>query len=246
MRAPSSAPGAWRRSGLLRASLGRGFRAPTMAERFVHTFALVFEVVPNPTLRPEQSWSFEVGHISPPLFGFMRLDAAAFWTEARDLIEPQVLLIPPDTVRIQLQNVVRARIAGIDASVIAAPIPQRLTATLGYTFLSTNRRLSGDSTSGPLAFRPRHLITMSADYTLGRFGVGADFRYASRPERIELEGFVDSRRVAMHVLDLRGSWHRGPVELRFLAANVLNYIYNLVPETLAPVRTVTLTALWSH
>ena len=237
-----------RDGGLLRASLGRGFRAPTMAERFVHTFALGFEVVPNPTLRPEQAWSFEVGHISPPLLGFMRLDAAAFWTEARDLIEPQVLLIPPDTVRIQLQNVVRARIAGIDASVVAAPIRQRLTATLGYTFLSTNRHLSGDSTSGggPLAFRPRHLLTMAADYTPGPFGVGADFRHASRPESIELEGFVDSRRVAMNVLDLRGSWRRGPVEIRFLAANVLNYIYNLVPETLAPVRTVTMTAVWSH
>ena len=235
-----------RDGGLLRASLGRGFRAPTMAERFVHTFALGFEVIPNPTLRPEQAWSFEIGHISPPLFGSMRLDAAAFWTEARDLIEPQVLLIPPDTVPIQLQNVVRARIAGLDASIVAAPIPQRLTATLGYTFLSTDRRLSGDSTSGPLAFRPRHLITMGADYTLGPFGVGADFRYASRPESIELEGFVDSRRVAMNVLDLRGTWHRGPVEIRFLAANVLNYIYNLVPETLAPVRTVTLTAVWSH
>jgi outer membrane receptor protein involved in Fe transport len=235
-----------RDGGLLRASLGRGFRAPTMAERFVRTVALGFQVVPNPTLRPEQAWSFEIGHISPTLFRFMRLDAAAFWTEARDLIEPQVLLIPPDTIVIQLQNVVRARIAGIDASIVAAPIPQRLMTTLGYTFLSTSRRLEGESTSGPLAFRPRHLLTLGADYTMGAFGVGADFRYASRPERIELEGFVDSRRVAMSVLDLRGSWRRGPVEVRFLAANVLNYVYNLVPETLAPVRTITLTAVWSH
>jgi iron complex outermembrane receptor protein len=233
-------------AGVLRASLGRGFRAPTMAERFVHTFALGFEVVPNPTLRPEQAWSLEVGHISPPLFGFMRLDAAVFWTEARDLIEPQLLLIPPDTVRIQLQNVVRARIAGLDASVIAAPIPQRLTASLGYTYLATDRRLSDGSSSGPLAFRPRHLLTLSTDYGFGVLGVGADYRFASRPERIELEGFVDDRRVAMHVLDLRASWQRGPLELRLLAANVLNYIYNLVPETLAPVRTVTLTAVWTR
>ena len=73
--------------------------------------------------------------------------------------------------------------------------------------------------------------------------MGADFRYASRPERVELEGFVDSRRVPVKVLDLRAEWRRGPVELRVLAANVLNYIYNLVPETLAPVRTVTVTAV---
>jgi hypothetical protein len=87
---------------------------------------------------------------------------------------------------------------------------------------------------------------MGTDYTLGPVGVGADFRFSSRPESIELEGFVDSRRVSMNVLDLRGSWRRGPVEVRVLVANVLNYVYNLVPETLAPVRTVTMTAVWSH
>jgi len=219
-----------------------------MAERFVHTTALGFDVVPNATLRPETAWSFEIGHTSAPLFRFLRLDAAVFWTEARDLIEPQVLLVPPDTVKIQLQNVVRARIAGLDASVIAAPIPDRLIATLGYTYLDTRRRLASDSTEGPLAFRPRHLLTVGADYSLGALGVGADFRFASRPERIELEGFVDPRRVAMKVLDLRAAWKPAgrPVEVRVLATNVLNYIYNLVPETLAPVRTVTLTAVWSH
>ncbi len=239
-------------AGAWRASVGRGFRSPTMAEQFVHTTALGFDVVPNPTLRPETGWSFEIGHTSAPILRFMRLDAAVFWTEARDLIEPRLLRFPADTtlaldsVKIQLQNVVRARIAGIDASVIAAPIPDRLIATLGYTYLDTRRRLAGDTTEGPLAFRPRHLLTLGADYSIGAASVGADFRYASRPERVELEGFVDSRRVPVKVLDLRAAWRRGPVELRVLAANVLNYIYNLVPETLAPVRTVTLTAVWSH
>ena len=241
-------------NGMWRASVGRGFRSPTMAERFVHTTALGFDVVPNPTLRPETGWSFEIGHTSAPLFRFMRLDAAVFWTEARDFIEPRLIRFPPDTtlqvdsVKIQLQNVVRARIAGIDASVIAAPIPDRLIATLGYTYLDTRRRLAGDSTEGPLAFRPRHLLTLGADYTLGAIGVGADFRFASRPERIELEGFVDPRRVPVKVLDLRAAWKPagGSVQVRVLATNVLNYIYNLVPETLAPVRTVTLTAVWTH
>ena len=232
--------------GLLRASIGRGFRAPTMAERFVHTVALGFEVIPNPNLRPETGWSFELGHTSAPLFHLMRVDAAVFWTEARDLIEPQLLVIPPDTVRIQLQNVVKARIAGVDLSVIAAPIRDHLVTTLGYTYLDTRRRLAGDSTEGPLAFRPRHLLTAGADYTLGAASLGADFRFAARPERIELEGFVDPRRVAVKVLDLRAVWKQGPVELRLVAANVLNYMYNLVPETLAPVRTVTLTAVWTH
>lgn len=224
--------------GTLRASVGRGFRAPTMAERFVHTFAAGFEVIPNPTLRPETGWSMELGHTTPVL-GAVRIDAALFWTEARDLIEPT--LVVDTTPKIQLQNVTRARIAGFDATLLAAPIPDHLTATFAYTYLTTQP---------VLAFRPTHLLTASADYapagTGGPWGVGADFRLASRPERIELEGFVDPRRVPVRVLDLRASWSSRQFAVRLLMANALNYIYNLVPETLAPVRTLTVTASWSY
>src|SRR5256885_13857190 len=154
----------------------------------------------------------------------MRLDAAVFWTDARDLIEPQLLLIPPDTVRIQLQNVVRARIAGIDASVIAAPIPDRLIATLGYTYLDTRRRLAGDTTEGPLAFRPRHLVTLGADYSIGAGSVRADFRYANRPERLELEGFVDSRRGPPQAVEPRAASRRRPPPRPALSPDLLHYI----------------------
>jgi outer membrane receptor for ferrienterochelin and colicins len=235
--------------GLLRASIGRGFRAPTIAERFVHTFAQGLEVIPNPNLQPETAWSSELGYTTAPLFRLLRLDAAVFWTEARELIEPRLIIVD-STPKIQLQNVTRARIAGLDASILAAPLPDRLTTTLSYTYLSTHRQVPGDTTpggtGGPLAFRPRHLLTLSADYTMGDLGFGADYRYSSRVARIELEGFVDARRVPVSVLDLRAGWRRGPVEMRVLAANVLNYIYNLVPQTLAPVRTITVTAVWSH
>lgn len=231
-----------RSGGQVRASVGKGFRGPSVAERFVHTFAQGLEVIPNPNLRPETSWSMELGYASAPLFRMLRLDAALFWTEAHELIEPQ--LLPGGFI--QLQNVTRARIAGFDGMIIAAPIPERLTTTLSYVYLDTKREVAGDTTRGPLAFRPRHLLTLSGDYTLGPIGAGADLRYASRVERIELEGFVDGHRVPVKVLDLRASWRRGPVELRLRAANVLNYIYNLVPQTLAPVRTITVTAVWSR
>ncbi len=225
-------------AGTLRASVGRGFRAPTMAERFVHTFALGFEVVPNPTLRPETGWSMELGHTTPVL-GVVRLDAALFWTEARDLIEPT--LVVDTTPKIQLQNVTRARIAGLDATLLATPIRDHLTASLAYQYLDTHPLL---------AFRPRHLFTVAADYAPGGTGsawsLGADYRFASRPEKIELEGFVDARRVSVRVLDLRTSWVAGPFEVRLLVANALNYVYNLVPETLEPVRSISVTAAWSY
>jgi iron complex outermembrane receptor protein len=231
--------------GAVRASVGRGFRAPSMAERFVDLVASEFglRVIPNPALRPETAWSFELGARSAPFLTFLRVDGALFWTEARDLIEPTLLVATGGPV-IQLQNFAEARLAGVDATLLAAPV-RRLSTSLSYTYLSTERRVPG-SPNAPLAYRPAHQLKLSADYALGPADVGADFRFAGRPERIELEEFVDPHRVPMNVLDLRAQWTRGPVELRLIVANALNYVYNLVPQTLAPVRTTTLTAVWSH
>ena len=237
-----------RAGGALRASVGRGFRAPSLAERYVSLVAAEFglRVVPNPNLQPETAWSFEVGGTTAPFLHFMRADAALFWTEARQLIEPQLITVSTKSIAaIQLQNVSEARIAGVDATLLAAPVSDRLKTSLSYTYLSTERRAPG-SPNAPLAYRPAHQLKLAADYALGAAGVGADFRFASRPERIELEGYVDPRRVPMKVLDLRAQWAHGPLELRLLVANALNYIYNLVPQTLAPVRTTTITAVWSH
>jgi len=64
-------------------------------------------------------------------------------------------------------------------------------------------------------------VTLSAGCRLGVVGVGADFRYVSRVERIELEPSSTRGRVPVKLLDLRPLGNRGPVELRLLAANVL-------------------------
>ncbi|MGH7753470.1 MAG: TonB-dependent receptor plug domain-containing protein, partial [Gemmatimonadales bacterium] len=100
--------------GVLRASLGRGFRAPSPAELYVSTFVQGLRVIPNPNLKPEIGWSAEVGDALP--FGdgggwTGYLDAAAFWNEARDLIEPQIV---SGGTQIQFQNVTAARMVGLD------------------------------------------------------------------------------------------------------------------------------------
>lgn len=224
------------RAGAWRASVGQGFRAPSLAERFVATVVTPFVVIPNPTLRPETAWSFELGNAAQ-LWRVARSDVAVFWTEARDLIEPSVDL---SAVQIQFRNVERTRLAGLDVALTASPFTPRLTASLAYTFLYAHDL----ATDSALAFRPRHLLTLGADYGLGPVDVGADFRYTSRFERVEL--YPADARVAPKVLDLRASLARGPVTARLLVANALNYIYNLVPRTLAPVRTASVTVTWTY
>ncbi|PYO75126.1 MAG: hypothetical protein DMD67_12345, partial [Gemmatimonadetes bacterium] len=222
--------------GTWRASAGRGFRAPTLAERFVTTRAFGFQVVPNPGLRPETAWSFEIGN-SGAFASWGRVDAALFWTEARELMEPTFIVVDT-TPEIQIRNVSRARLRGLDASIVVTPVPA-LSATIAYVYLDT-RDLTRDTV---LSFRPRHVLTLSSDYRWRSLSVGADFRYTSRIERIELEEiFGQDPRVAARVLDLRAGWQQGPLSARILVTNALNYIYNFVPRTLEPVRTISVVA----
>ena len=226
--------------GTWRASAGRGFRAPTLAERFVTTRAFGFQVVPNPGLRPETGWSFEIGN-SGAFASWGRVDAALFWTEARELMEPTFIVVDT-TPEIQIRNVSRARLRGLDASIVVTPVPA-LSATIAYVYLDT-RDLTRDTV---LSFRPRHVLTLSSDYRWRSLSVGADFRYTSRIERIELEEiFGQDPRVAARVLDLRAGWQQGPLSARILVTNALNYIYNFVPRTLEPVRTISVVATWTY
>ena len=227
-------------AGAWRASAGRGFRGPSLAERFVSTIVSGLVVIPNPDLHPETAWSLELGNaarISPSV----HVDAALFWTEAHDLIEPNVNL---GTGQIQFRNVARARLAGLDLSLSATPLTPRLTTALAYTFLYA-RGLAHDTVpERPLAFRPKHLLTLSADYQWHTVSAGGDFRYTSRFERVEL--YPGDERVAGKVLDLRVGVERGPLSVRGRLANALNYIYNQVPRTLAPVRTLSVTLTWTY
>jgi outer membrane receptor for ferrienterochelin and colicins len=227
---------------LLRASLGRGFRAPSLAERFTSTATQGIRVVPNPNLADETSWSGELGGATRAS-QHLALDAALFWNQYQNLIEPT--LVTAGT-QIQFANVTRARVRGLDLSARAAGLAGgHLSATLGYTLLDA-RDLTLDL---PLAFRPRHQATLSADWltNLGSGGdlvAGFDARLASSPERVEI--FESDHRVASRTLDLRATWRRGGVELVAKVENLLNYTYTLVPRTLEPPRTYStaLTVRW--
>jgi len=223
-----------------RASAGRGFRAPSLAERFVQTSLAGITVIPNPDLVPESAWSFELGNFAQ-VASRLTTDVALFWTEASNLIEPSVA----NGAEIQFRNVTRARLAGVDAALAFFPFTQRLGLKLAYTLLYAEQLAHDTVPEQPLAFRPRHLVTAAADYRLGRFTAGGDFRFMSRYERVELYPPSDPI-LAPKVLDLRARYDMGMLSVLLRAQNVLNYIYNLVPQQLAPVRAVSVTATVSY
>jgi len=228
------------RFGTWRGSIGHGFRTPSLAERFSSLVAFGIRLVPDSTLAAETAWAFELGDAVS--LGSTRLDAAAFWTEARQLIEP-TFFDSGGVPYIQFRNVLRARLRGFDLSLVGRPFTPSLETSVAYTFLDA-RDLGIDSV---LAFRPKHLLTLAADYAFRPFSVGGDFRYVSRIERIELGlSWADDPRVPAAVLDLRAGWSRDACSARLLVTNALNYIYSLTPGTLEPVRTVSVVLTWTY
>ena len=96
-----------------RLSAGKGFRAPRVVERFTTVTFSGFNVVPNPDLDAEKSWSYEAGaNYGFDIFGLpFETDISFFRSELFDLIEPQLT-----GTDIKFENVTRARITGVELS----------------------------------------------------------------------------------------------------------------------------------
>jgi iron complex outermembrane receptor protein len=73
----------------LRSSYGQGFRFPTIAERYIRTGLGALQIYPNEELRPEYSWSAEIGLKQGFKVGSFAgfLDLAVFRQDFKDFIE---------------------------------------------------------------------------------------------------------------------------------------------------------------
>lgn len=163
----------------LRASFGRGYRAPSAIEQFVSTRQQGVRVLPNPLLRGETAWSGEVGGTAT--VGRLWLDGAVFQSWYRGLIGPAA--VPESLFTFSFQNVQRAVVRGLDATAKLSVAARRVDLSLNYMYLDTR----DDSTGLPLPYRSRHTATASLDLLGGLAGV--DVRYRSRLEQVLLYPF---------------------------------------------------------
>ena len=229
----------------VRGWFGRGFRTPSVAEAFVTTQAGGLEVVPNPSLRPERSYSFELGG-SQFLSDIAVIDVALFRSEFSDLIEPGFVNIN-SVLKGQFNNVTRARVQGIEASVTVGLFDRAFFTTVGYTYVSPRDLSKNDI----LKYRPRHLLYVNSMTHIGIFNVGVDFRYISRVERIDEEfvtlGIVadGDERVAIYITELRFGTDFTeigfPLSAVFNINNIFQYNYVELIGNLAPPRNMVLT-----
>ena len=223
-------------SGAVRASVGRGFRAPSVAEMFSDTRVSGYRVLPNPDLLAEDAWSSEVGvrHTGR----FYTVDLALFRSEYRNMIEPELT-----GQAFRLANLTQGRLYGAEA-MLGISWRDIVTGTTSYVYLRT-RDVDAKS---PLAYRPAHQCTGDVSVRLGPVRASLDLRYHSRVE--EVKAFPLDERVPVYVAGARfrvGPWPMralgsdGHIEIRLRGENLLQYHYVEVERSLEPIRSFALT-----
>lgn len=225
-----------------RASFGKGFRVPSVAERFV-TSSDFFPLKSNLALKPETSTGYEAGITY--LRGFtdlfsLKAELTGFWNEYRRLVEPTFV---EELAAFQFVNVTKARIRGTEASISISTLDQNHQIRLGYTYLDAID-LELDE---PLLYRSKHLFHASANSMITDWmEAGLDFRTASAPERVDTDFslFVPDADVfpAQYVTDIRllfwllNQENDLNLNASVLVNNVFDYYYVERPAIFAPPR----------
>jgi len=244
----------------IRASVGQGFRNPSMAEKYIHTMRSGVEVFPNNSLRPETGWSAEVGikqgvKISKWMAYF---DAAAYIMQYADMIEFQQYT--PDSgvvvngIPFQAVNLEHARIMGVEVSAVANGkifgVP--LNFLIGYSYLypeNLDYNPADPNSVKILKYRIQHSAKADIQTNYKGVTVGISAFLNSFMKNID-EGAIGSLKVVKY---FRAS-HRIPDFLRYIRAgysykekatfmfickNVLNTEYMLRPALIEAPRNFT-------
>ncbi len=158
----------------LRASYGEGFKAPTLFQ--------LFSDYGNQALRPERSRSLDIGiEKGDRNNGALHASFTLFRRDSRDLIDFVSCFGVTGGICAgrpfgTYNNVGKARAEGIEAE-LGARLTGRLKAGAVYSYVKATNRANGRD----LARRPRHALTLSADWQtpLHDLTLGADLRVVS-------------------------------------------------------------------
>ncbi|HQI02036.1 MAG TPA: TonB-dependent receptor [Deltaproteobacteria bacterium] len=149
----------------VKANIGTGFHEPTMGH--LYTPSSWYAFISNPDLRPEKSFSWDIGPvIEYKNFG---MSVSYFVTRYKDLIKMDF----PALSTFTYVNVDRAHASGIEALFWTKPAdPVKI--SLGYAF-NQFRYGSGAFESKTIKLKPKQVFTLQTDYLPVLFGRQTDF-----------------------------------------------------------------------
>ena len=231
---------------VLHAALGRGIRIPVLGERFLQ-FDQPLPFFPNATLFTERSFAFELG-VRQRLGNLASLEATAFHNTYRDLIEP---VIKPDASG-TLVNIPHARIRGIETSGRFQFWRERLrleaTATWTDPVITQTSLVNGVlfPEGDLLSYRPRLIAYLSPSFNYGPFSLEADYTFASKLEREQVQLYKDDQRVPKKQLDMRLLYRWQGLTAQFAIRNILQYTYTERERDVNEVRNFAIGMMWEQ
>ncbi|UCE04563.1 MAG: TonB-dependent receptor, partial [bacterium] len=224
-------------STVLRASAGSGFRAATIAERYLDFKGGSLIVEANPDLKAETSWSYDLG-LRQYLTSNWYFEISAFKNDYHNLIEidtRQIGLLFEEEIQIsaRFKNLLEAKIQGIEFASIGNWWNDRLRLLTSTTIIDHEDLSSGE----PLTYRPNVIAYVNPSFRLGKWELHADFRYASRIEKVKLFQYDD--RVPQKVWNFRLIYHLRNLDFQFAINNALDYYYTQIERTMGEIRNFT-------
>jgi len=219
----------------LRASVGSGFRAATIVERYLELAIMNFKIVANPGLQAEHSWAYDVG-FRHYLNENWNVDVSVFDNEYWQLIEAHLDLIRG---QIQFRNIERARIRGVEAtSNFSRPMSWRRHHVTPSLQISLTAMDHEDLTwHEPLTYRPKTIATIKAGLRFDHLQAQIEHRYASRVQAVKI--YPINERVPMKFYDVRLTYDWRRFSFKLGVNNLLQYNYAPMESNLMPQRTFT-------
>jgi len=142
----------------LKASVGSGFKAPTLSELFQSYPAFFF--IANPDLRPETSTGYDVGVEQALVGDRLRAGATYYYNRVRNLI---VAAPAADGINLTYANIGRAHTDGVESFVVYSPI-KAVTLRADYTYTQA----IDDGSDQELLRRPKHKASLNAAWQATR------------------------------------------------------------------------------
>lgn len=227
----------------LRASSGFGFRAPSVAERFASINFQGFQVIPNYSLVPEKSISYEAGFNWKILSAFfpIEFDVSVFQNDMRDLIEPG--FITSGQPQIMFDNVAKVIILGTEIGVRTL-LFGHISLETGLTYMDP-RDLE---TNEILKYRSKYVWYNKLSVKINDFSLSMDYRYKSKVEtydkRLNLEIKNADAYVPVHIVDLRLFYDlpfiKPTMKIGIICNNLLDYYYTEMVGNLGMTRKILL------
>lgn len=218
-----------------RASVGSGFRAATIVERFLELSVMNFKIKANPDLKAESSWAYDVG-FRQYITDEWNVDISLFDNEYRELIEAHL-----DLIRglVQFRNIPRARIQGVEVTMnMNFPLSlfgQSLSPGIQASLTAMDHK--NIDWNIPLPYRPKVIATVKGILKTGKAHLQLNYRYAQKIKEVKIYPIND--RVPMHFVDVQSSYDFGPISLVLGVNNIFQYNYAPMESNLLPMRTFT-------